>query len=547
LDLPRLRVYRILLYLAVSVLVVGTESVGFAERLTTAGIYLGLGLFAVILQNLPAGHPEGTSQLWRSSLTVDLAAHAFVVLRMGGNGSPFLLLLALPILVWGSLRGIRGGVWAALGTVLADAAILAPWSPGDPSGDEVAAASRWQILAFHSVAFLLLGAFAALLGRRMEQRERALQRTQDELEQVQLDAESIVGSLATGLLCLDAEGRLRRWNRQAELLLGGPEPLRNGVDLEELGRSNRLGPMARPVADALVRGERAQFEIALPAVGPGFLLEASTTPILGGAGEIRGLVVLLNDLTDRKAREAEERQRERFAFIGRLSAGLAHEIRNSLKPITGSVELLRNDFPVQPGGQSALMEIILREAENLEAFLTEFLSFARDKSLQVEPLILESVVEEEAESLQALSAGSVRLLRPSEASGGTSVLADRAALGQVLRNLGVNALEASGGEGGLELGWQRDTDHAVIFVRDHGPGIPPEIRERVFDPLFSTKTHGTGLGLAIARDLTHRLGGHLTLDPAEGGGTLARIRLPLAGPRRATVPEPGSEESARAA
>ena len=90
----------------------------------------------------------------------------------------------------------------------------------------------------------------------------------------------------------------------------------------------------------------------------------------------------------------------------------------------------------------------------------------------------------------------------------------------------MNALEAGGGQ--IEVGWKRVGGEAVIFVRDHGPGIPSEIRSKVCEPFFTTKVHGTGLGLAIARDLTDRMNGTLRLEEAEGGGTRACVRLPLA-------------------
>jgi len=171
------------------------------------------------------------------------------------------------------------------------------------------------------------------------------------------------------------------------------------------------------------------------------------------------------------------------------------------------------------------MEIILREAESLENFLTEFLIFARDKNLEMQLLPLERVLGEELESLNALPNGLFRLIRPEPLGRPLYVRADRGALRQVVRNLGINALEAA--EGPIEMGWRKEDTEAVIFLRDHGPGIPAEIRTRIFDPFFTTKARGTGLGLAIARDLVNRLGGRLTLAPAEGGGTLACIRLPL--------------------
>jgi signal transduction histidine kinase len=515
LDLARLRVYRILLYLAVSVLIAGTVTLEAVNRLETVAAYLGLGILGIALQQIP----RTSRQLpWQVSLGFDLIAHTFVVFRMDATGGPFLLLFAVPVLVWGVLRGLPGGVLAATGTIVAYAFHFGPWNGA------ITPARAIQILSLDAVAFLLLGAFSALLGRRIQQEEEVHRQTRLELEQTQLDAASIVTCLSSGLLCLDAEGALRLTNTRASQVLG-IAPLSAGTELSELGRLSGLEPLERALRIALAEGREASIDLALLRPGRRLDLEVKTSPILGTSGQIRGLVVLLSDVSDRIARELEQKRKERLALIGQLSAGLAHEIRNSLKPITGCVELLRNELAKPSESVGSLMEIILREAENLESFLTEFLSFARDKTLQVESLALERVVEEERVSLAALSGRPVRVVPPAEGETEGFVLSDRGALAQILRNLGMNAIEASDPSTEIEIGWTLSTEEAVLFLRDRGPGIPEEIRERVYDPFFTTKTRGTGLGLAIARDLADRLGGGLALEPAAGGGTLATLRL----------------------
>ncbi|MDM7916872.1 MAG: ATP-binding protein, partial [Candidatus Eisenbacteria bacterium] len=300
-----------------------------------------------------------------------------------------------------------------------------------------------------------------------------------------------------------------------------------GAHLEELEARPETRDLARHLAARLASVREETGEVHLADVP----VEVTTNPVRDREGEAHGLVVLLADLTERRAREEDGRRRERLAVIGELSAGLAHEIRNSLKPITGSVELLRRELPAGEPGRDTLMEIILREAEALENFLTEFLTFARDRKLQLEPVPVETLLGEELESLNATPGSAFRLVRPAASEPSLRVRADRSCLRQIVRNLGLNALEAGGAP--IELGWRRDGVEAEIFVRDHGPGIPEELRARVFEPFFTTKPQGTGLGLAIAHDLADRLGGRLVLTPATGGGTRASIRLPLVGPEDA--------------
>ena len=510
---PRPRVYRVVLFLAVTVLVAGAASVPLQERIPTAAIYLALGLLSALL--LRGGEGGAGRVRWILALLMDLGAHGFVVQRMGGSGGPFLLLFALPILVWGVQRGLFSGLLAAGLSVAVGSGIgLANGSTG------TGWAETW---GFRTAAFLMLGAFAGLLGRRLADERAALQRARRELEQVQLDALSIVSCLSSGLLCLDSQGKVRLINRSAEELLGPATAV--GTDLETLGAHASLSRFAGRLRELVQSGTEARFELTLGSKDRIIPIEGTVSPILDPRGRYRGLVVLFGDVSDRIRHLEEEKKRERLAWIGQLSAGLAHEIRNSLKPITGCVELLREE-PVSDG-QARLMEIILRESENLEAFLTEFLGFARDKTLTVTPELLERVVEEESDALAALVDDRIRVVAPESGDEDACALADRSALSQILRNLGMNALEASE-EGEIEFGWWTEGQEVVLFVRDHGPGISEEVRDRVCDPFFTTKAQGTGLGLAIARDLAERQRGRLTLEPAEGGGTVAVIRLPRA-------------------
>lgn len=544
---PRLTTYRLLAWLAVAVLAAGSGEQGTAARLVTAVLCLGLAGLAMGLHAwLERGGPR--RRAWPAVALLEVIAAAVAVARIGPTASPLLLLLALPVVMWGLMRAVAGGLAAAAFAILA-LWLFAPGgaSSGMSSGASPAglrgAAALTATGGFQAAALLLLGLCAGLLGRRVGQEVAALRTTAAELEQTRLDAETIVAHLAAGLICIDGEGRVSRANREAERLLGPvPGGTLVGAHLLHLGAAPGCADLVRHLGAQLSATVEETAEVAVGATP----VEAVTTPVRDAGGHPRGLVALLTDLTGRRAQEEARRRRERLAVIGELSAGLAHEIRNSLKPITGSVELLRRELPAGDDGRDGLMEIILREAESLENFLTEFLAFARDRRLELAELPIDTVIGEELESLNALPGEAFRLARPPAAEAPLLVRADRGCLRQIVRNLGVNALEAGGAP--IEVGWRRDGREAEIFVRDHGPGVAPEIRGRVFEPFFTTKPQGTGLGLAIARDLADRLGGRLELTPAAGGGTRASLRLPLSGDTidagRWTAPQ---EPAARAA
>ncbi len=520
-EQARFRVHRLLAVLAVAVLAAGSGPAG--TRAATALGYLALEAAGILCQ-VTSERPGRARRLWIAASLLDVAASAFVAYRLGPTGSPVLLLLALPVLIWGLIRGIAGGSWAAGGGIAAHLALcgLIPRVGLDASLRTAPASVAAQV-----VSLVLLGLLAGLLGRRLGRAEAMQHSTARELEQARLDAESIVAHLSHGLLCLDDEGRISRLNAGARELLGGFGEIRPGVRLADLLKVEPFFDLAVHLASRLASAGEEVCEVLL-GPSPGWAavpVEVTTTPILDHEGRPRGLVVVLADLTERRAREEERRRHDRLALIGQLSAGLAHEIRNSLKPISGSVELLRRELPASGGARDTLMEIILRESEALETFLGEFLHLARDKNLQMEELPLERIVGEELESLASLPGGSFRLARPDPGEPLLRVRADRACLRQILRNLGLNAIEAGGVP--VEVGWRRVNGEAEIYLRDHGSGLAEEIRARAFEPFFTTKPRGSGLGLAIARDLAERLGGCLALEPAEGGGTRASLRLPL--------------------
>lgn len=532
-DLSRLRLPRVALLLAVTVLVAGVPAVPFGERMRIAAAFLVLASFGLAASERLA--PRLRHGTWLLALALETTAHVVVVVQMSGAGRPFLLLLALPVFVWGLLRGLPGGLFAAALTMLAPLSAAIPAMQG--AGAWLAPEAISGLSA--ALALFLLGLCSGFLGRRIHREEQVHRETQRELEETRLDAESIVACLSTGLLCFDASGRIRRVNGRIANILGGRPGLASGGDLETLGADPFLRPLVDHLRESLQWRWETTAELELregDSPEEPLPLEVTTAPMLASDGSVHGLVVLLSDLTERRGRDREEKRKEKLAWIGQLSAGLAHEIRNSLKPITGSVELLRDELESGDLASSAenlarstatrahLMEIILQEAEALESFLTEFLGFARDKRLKLEPHSLETMIEGERATLEALiDRPIVFRLRDAET---LPVRVDASALRQVLRNLVLNAAEAGAGE--LELEVARDGRLGVITLRDHGEGVPDDVRERVFDPFFTTKPRGTGLGLSIARDLVDRHGGSIRLEPAEGGGTRARVRLPLA-------------------
>lgn len=217
---------------------------------------------------------------------------------------------------------------------------------------------------------------------------------------------------------------------------------------------------------------------------------------------------------------------ERLSAAGQLSAGLAHEIRNPLASISGAAGILMRAHASQEDTQDCL-QIIQAESMRLSRLLTNFLEFARTRSLRMQAVevraLLESVM---ALALHQAPADHVRLECRVE-PGGEVVECDPEQLKQVLLNLVLNAVQASPTGGVVEVSARQDGAVLAIEVADEGRGIPPELRDRVFEPFFTTREQGTGLGLAVAAKIVEQHRGTLTVLVNEGGGARLRLELPL--------------------
>jgi two-component system sensor histidine kinase PilS (NtrC family) len=216
---------------------------------------------------------------------------------------------------------------------------------------------------------------------------------------------------------------------------------------------------------------------------------------------------------------------ERLASLGQLSAAIAHELRNPLAAISGSLELLMGECG--PSERRRKLEaIVMREIERLDALVGDFLLYARPSPLEPTPTDLVALIRDLCEVLKSDAAwgdNPVCLEAP-------DVLEARVDAGQVrqmLWNLLRNALEASERGAVVDVALERMGSCARIVIRDHGAGLDPEIHEHLFEPFRTTKTRGTGLGLAMVERSVRAHGGDVVLRPADGGGTEARVLLPL--------------------
>lgn len=386
----------------------------------------------------------------------------------------------------------------------------------------------------------VLGDELRQMARSRKDREDALDRQAAELEQAYRRVEelkryheSIVRSLRTALVVTDRELNVTSANRASESHWGLEPGAIRSQPLETLAVGRALVARLGPLAELVHRQE----SVTLEAVPLGELLaDVTVAPLENERGEVLGLVVALEDVTDAvRTKEALIRS-ERLAAIGRMSAHVTHEIRNPLSSIGLNAELLEDltagRSPADAAEAETLCRAIVREVDRLSAITDEYLKFAR----LPRPELREQDV---AELLLGVGAFVRRDCEHARVElvlevppGLPPVHLDPDQMRQALLNLLRNGKESMPRGGRLTLGVEDDGAELAIYVRDTGVGIPAAHLDRIFDPFYSTKLTGTGLGLALTQQIVTEHGAALRVSSTEGEGSEFRILLPRSQPPR---------------
>lgn len=383
-----------------------------------------------------------------------------------------------------------------------------------------------RTLAVNTVAFAATGALATRLAVELRRAGEHIVSQGVILRDLAALHEDVIRGLTSGLITVGRDGRILTFNSAAADIIG-----RRPVDV--VGRTlsdvmPRLAALQAGVGDgALRRGEVTQVVARRDGTQEERTLGVSLSPLVDSTGGVLGRIVNFQDLTELRRMEGAVQRAERLAAVGRLAAGIAHEIRNPLAAISGSIELLAQSLQSDAQKENReLMSIVIREVERLDALVTDLLEFARPRGLETQRLDVAATMAEmlrvfENDKLLGGAHVELRADRP------VWIDADPSQLRQVVWNLLRNAAEAAPGQPiTIEVG--ADGNIATLAVRDRGPGIPPELRARVFEPFFSTKETGTGLGLATVHRIVEEHKGAVEVDCPSVGGTVVTIRLPCA-------------------
>ena len=373
----------------------------------------------------------------------------------------------------------------------------------------------FSVLFVHAVAFFLIAILSGTLADRWWRSEEQLQRKTIDYAELEKMNRTILSHVSCGLMLINPQGRIRSFNRAAADITG--LSLQNVYDQPVVDFFPKL---AVPKVKSLNRVEGCFVK----KTGEELILGYATTPAKEGQREDLGVLVMFQDLTQIKKIEEDLKCADKLAAVGRLAAGMAHEIRNPLASISGSVQLLMEDDHIRPEDQR-LMGIVVKEAERMNDLLTDFLSFARPNLPVKEPTNVVLILNELIDMLISDSRfEGIEIERnfPDE----FIVSMDCGLIWQALWDLAINATEAMSGCGKLIFSI-KETATPIIIIEDNGPGISDDIKNRIFEPFFSTKEKGTGLGLASVYSIVESHGGTVTVDRGEAGGARFSIKFGL--------------------
>lgn len=528
----RLATYVILL----AVVVLWLHNPGSAQVLFVIYSLLTLGMALATALADRIRRPLLSTTIITAQFVAEIAIESFIVYSSGGINSPYLGLFLLSIVSAALVYQLVGTLVVA--SAVAAAYSLAVWlgQLGDIAGQGEGIGRLWVTenstlysLLLHVLIFYLVAFISGMLAHRLRLQEEQLANTSLALKRARLETDDILRHLNSGLLTIDHVGTIIYFNRTAERILGYSEDQIRGLTCEQVF-GQRMPLLAVCLMDGINHGvEHPRREIEIVDNQGRVVPVGLSTSILRDENRWpRGVIGIFSDLTNAKEMEEKIRIADRLAAVGELSASIAHEIRNPLAAISGSVEVLRADLKVS-GANERLMTLIVKESHRLSRVLTDFLTYARIGRTsygRVELCHLAGEVLQIVRHHESYKPSFAVSLDSREAF--VYVMGDDDLIKQLMVNLIINACEAVGdGPGRIRLVvTPTKSGRVVLEVSDNGPGIEPEHLSRIFEPFYSTKKRGTGLGLAIVHRICSLLKLSISVDSRLGHGTTFRVEFP---------------------
>ena len=465
-----------------------------------------------------------------------LIVSAFIYFT-GGITSYFTSLYVLPIVAGSTVQFRRGGLLVAvLSSVLYVGLVLAQYLAASGLLTETwlmysialpARTAAGYTVALNVLLFMAAALLSGSLANSLRSAGARLEQASTEIADLQALNQHVIDSLPSGLATTDPNGRVLTFNRAAESITGVPFRSAMGRPINEILQLPP-GVLTSIPSDGPTGGARRHEFRYRPAGAKGDLDIGLTATHLETPGGRAGFLLTFQDVTAIKKLERDAQIQQRLAAVGEMAAGIAHEIRNPLASMSGSIQILRQELPLSTE-QEQLMDIVLRESERLNTTIRSFLAYARPQRFQIARFDVR----------RALNDTALLLRNSAEVREGHEIIvdvpadelwyeADEGQMKQIIWNLATNGLRAMPNGGRLRLigAYEPSSDGVVLTVRDEGVGIPPEDLDGLFQPFHGSFAKGSGLGLAIVHRIVADYNGEIHVSSQPGAGTTVSVRLP---------------------
>lgn len=474
-------------------------------------------------------------------LFADTVFTCLLVYTTGCSQSIFTPMLILPVIVGGLILHRIGGLTLAAATTLLYGAVLGSEQLGwIPEYFFAAAHNRTpttffigtNLFAIYGLIFFMVALLSGQLARRLRFTEKKLSKTTFEYDRLSILYKQIFDDISTGIITTDHGNFITSCNRAAEQITAYPLDTILGQPFNRCFPDIILQENQGHCVCDFQRKNGSQIRI-------GYCFSHLNMPLAEDLEEqpARCKVITLQDISQIERMEQQVREAEKMAAIGELSASIAHDFRNPLAAISGSAQILAleqtNIANLDQATFKTLLSIILRETNRMAKTITDFLQFARPAPIRPEWFNVSSLVSEVIAKLLAGTNTSATAGIMKEIDEHLDCWADRQQIQTILNHLLENACVAVGAQQyGIVVACHEINDNnqgaVCLEVRDQGPGIPVELRDKVFTPFFSSRADGTGLGLAIVRQIVENHNGSIEIDSNAVYSCIMRIHLPLA-------------------
>ena len=398
-------------------------------------------------------------------------------------------------------------------------------------------------LIIYMATFYIVAFLSGAISEELKKKKKELIQKQVDYNQLEAFNQNIVQSLDSGLLTIDLHGNINFLNRTAEKILNRDKGTLKDTSIYDLfPRINEVVEQVKMKVPESSSDYQRYETLLTNHDGKRIYLGFSISPLTDPEGSLIGHTLIFQDITKFKEMEDQMKRVDKMAAVGALAAGMAHEIRNPLASLSGSIQMLRAELTLDES-QQHLMEITLRESERLNALITDFLLFAQPPQSHKILYPVQKILEETLDLFihSPSFRDGIRVLRPNPQEE-TRVWIDPDQMKQVFWNLFINAAQSmsNGGEIQVKLGrgnaqgiagpslssQLKDKEWVKISITDSGSGIAPEEKEKIFEPFFTTKENGTGLGLSVVHKIVENHKGLIKVDSALGRGSTFSIFLP---------------------